>query len=69
MNKMLQENVKTISELDNLKNKINEFLPNFEVYWDHKAILQNNSEIPLSVDKSLDSSTQTEPRNSQNGYF
>ena len=69
MNKMLQENVKTISELDNLKNKIKEFLPNFEVYWDHKAILQNNSEIPLSVDKSLDSSTQTEPRNSQNGYF
>lgn len=33
------------------------------------AVLQGSPKVPVPVDKSLDSSTQTEPRNSQSGYI
>lgn len=32
MNKLLQEKEKKIAECDNFKNKIKDFLPNFDIY-------------------------------------
>ncbi|CAI2379703.1 unnamed protein product [Moneuplotes crassus] len=69
MNKSLEQKEKKLAEYDNLKHKIQEFLPNFEIYCDHMAVLQDNPPMPIPMDKSLDSSTQTEPRNSQSGYI
>ena len=69
MNKIVQENVADRAEHYNLRSKIKEFLPNFETYCDHMAVLQNKNKIPMPVDKSLDSSTQTEPRNCQSDHF
>jgi len=34
------EKEKKLVELDNMKNKINDFLPNFETYCDHFSALQ-----------------------------
>ena len=39
---MLQEKERIITEWDNIKNKIKDFLPNFDVYCDHLAIIQNH---------------------------
>lgn len=45
MNKMIQDKEKQLAEFDNLKSKIKEFLPNFEVYWDHMAVFQHQVSI------------------------